>query len=217
MFLTNFAAVALNVALFACSVAPKGSQGQNQGRAPDKSRASLEAWLNRLPNVPKTEDEGRKIVAVDDDVARRVFPDVRFYGVYFYVNYPRPKTLPEGLRTHNLFLVRAGGEVERIGDLEALKACLGKKPLQARDEAHAREAASACVRVVEEFYQDGLYTFDVPEVKISRRGDELVATGEVRVKTRGTGKVSVNLTFKPSGDLNGMTIEGRVRPDVRRR
>jgi hypothetical protein len=217
VYLTNLAAVALNVALVACSVSPKGSQGQNQGRAPDKSRTVLEAWLDRLPNVPKTEDEGRKIIAVDDEVVRRVFPDVRFYGVYFYVNYPRPKTLPEGLRTHNLFLVRPGGEVERIGDLEALKAFFEKKPPQARDEAHAREAASACVRVAEEFYQDGLYTFDPPEVKISRRGEELVATAEVRVKTRGTGKVSVNLTFKPSGDLNGISIEGRVRPDVRRR
>ena len=99
MFLTNLAAVTLNVALLACCDSPKGNQGQDQASTPDKSRASLEAWLDRFPNVPKTEDEGRKIVAVDDDVVRRAFPDVRFYGVYFYVNYPRPKTLPEGLRT----------------------------------------------------------------------------------------------------------------------
>ena len=50
-----------------------------------------------------------------------------------------------------------------------------------------------------------------------RHGEELVATGEARVKTRGTGKVSVILNLKPSGELKSMTIEGRVRPDVRRR
>ena len=94
MFLTNLAAMTLNVALFACGVSAKGNQGQDQVSAPDKSLASLEAWLDRFPNIPKTEDEGRKIMAVDDEVVRRVFPEVRFYGVYFYVNYPRPKTLP---------------------------------------------------------------------------------------------------------------------------
>jgi len=217
LLLTNLATVVLNVALFACCVPGKGTDGQNKGGTPDKSRAALDAWLERFPNVPKTEGEGRTIVAVDDEAVHRIFPRERFYGVYFYVNYPRPKTLPAGLRTHNLIVVQPDGAVERVGDREALRALCEKKLAGARDEAQAREATAACVRLAEEFYQDGLYTFHAPEVKVMRQGDVLVASGEARVKSRGTGKVSVTLRFKPSGGLDGVTIEGAVRPDVRRR
>jgi hypothetical protein len=217
MALTELAVVALNLALVTLRAPQGGADGPGQGGTPDKSRAALDAWLDRFPNLPRTEDEGRKTVAVDDEAVRRVFPGERFYGVYFYVNYPRPKTLPEGLRTHNLILVQPGGAVERVGDREALKALFEKKLSRVRDEVQARETVAACVRVAEEFYQDGLYTFSDPEIKVTRRGDGLVATGEARVKARGSGKVSVTLAFKPSGELEGVEIDSRVRPDVRRR
>jgi hypothetical protein len=217
MLLSNLAAVVLNLVFFACGTPQKGAHEGDQGGAPDKSRAALDTWLGRFPNLPKTKEEGLTVVAVADEAVRRIFPQERFYGVYFYVDYPRPKTLPAGLRTHNLFLVQAGGAVERIGDREALKAILEKHLPRIREDAQAREAAAACVRVAEEFYQDGLYKFHDPEVKVTRRGDELVAMGEGRVKSRGTGTLSVTLTFKPSGELDRVAIEGRVRPDVRRR
>jgi hypothetical protein len=217
MLLTNLAAVVLNLVVFACGMPQKGAGEGDQGGAPDKSRAALDAWLRRFPNVPRTKEEGLTVVAVADEVVRRVFPHDRFYGVYFYVGQPHPKTLPAGLRTRNLIRVQDGGAVERIADREALKAIFEKHLPRSREEAQVREAAAACVRVAEEFFQDGLYQFHEPEAKVTRRGDDLVATGEARVKSRGTGTVSVTLTFKPSGEPGRVDIVGRVRPDVRLR
>jgi hypothetical protein len=217
MFLSNLAAAALNLALFACVNAPTAADGHDQPDNRDKSRAALDAWLERFPNVPKTKDEGLTVVAVDDEAVRRIFPRERFYGVYFYVGYPRPGKLPAELRTHNLIQVQADGAVERIGERESLSALFEKKIPPARDEAQARAATAACIRVAEEFYQDGLYKFHDSEVKVTRQTSDLVAVGRTAVKSRGTGTVSVTLMFKPSGEVHSVTIEGRVRPDARLR
>jgi hypothetical protein len=217
MTATSVTALALLVVSLGSVIPPFSADAQDEKRAEDKSRAALEAWLERFPNIPKTQKDGRTTVAVDHQSVHRVFPGERFYGVHFYVNYPHPRTLPAGLKVHNLIVVQSGGAVERIGDREALKAFFEKNLGRIRDEAQASEAAAACVRIAEEFYQDGLYEFHDPEVKVTRRGEDLVAVGEARVKARGSGKVSVTLTFKASGEVGSVGIEGRVRPDVRRR
>ncbi|MCA1685502.1 MAG: hypothetical protein LC745_05860 [Planctomycetia bacterium] len=217
MPLKTLAAVALLTALFTRCVPSEGAEGPGQGSTREKSRAALDAWLERTPDLPKTETEGRKLLPADDDVVRRVFPGQWFCGVHYYVDYPHPKPIRGAVRAHNLLHVRPDGVVERVGDVDALKALFKKYVPRARDEPQAKDAAAACLRVAEEFFQDGLYTFEAPEVDVTRHGDELVAKGQARVKSRGTGAISITLTFKPSGEVGEVETTGRVRPDVRRR
>jgi hypothetical protein len=219
MVVTRLIVLISQLLLFAFCLWPEGTNTQGQTSAPEKRRAALDAWLSRLPNLPKTKEEGRLTIFVGNEAVLRVFPDDQFYGVYFYVDYPRPQALPKELRTHNLFCVHSGGSVERIGDVEALKALFKQKLAHVSDEAKARDAAAACGRIAEEFYQDGLYTFFEPEVHVSRHGNDLISRAEIKVKARGRkdGKISVQLTFKPAGEPGDIEIQSSVRPDIRRR
>ena len=219
MVVTQLIALISHLLLFAFCLWPTGTNAQGQSSAPEKSRAALDAWLSRWPNLPKTREEGRLTVFVGDEAVLRVFPDEHFYGVFFYVDYPHPQALPNALRTHNLFCVHSDGSVLRIGDVEALKALFKQKLAHVSDEAKARDAALACGRIAEEFYQDGLYTFFEPEVHLRRADHDLIARAEIKVKTRGRkdGKISVHLTFNPAGEPGNIEIQSSVRPDTRRR
>jgi len=201
---------------------PATAEGCNPdpGPGPDAtSRAMVEAWLRELmgdeaPPAPP------KIVPVESDALRRVFPKDRFYAVRF-MRYPRAFKPPRPLRMENLVRVRPGGKVFRVPSLNDLKRELSAA-LKGVDEARARDAVLAAIRLAEEFFQDGGYTFSVPEsrVAVTRQSGVLIATAEARVVKGGEGAIAVTLRIDPSGEvtLEAGEVEGQnVRPDVRLR
>jgi len=219
-------AAALGFALVALSAvqAGQGDPDPKDGAADDKSRAAVDAWLRRIMTSDGATDVqpvpvAPKVVPIDEAV-RRVFPEDRFYSVRF-LRYPRAVMPPRPLALENLVCVRPDGSVDWIKDLDALKRYLGDKLPPVRDEAPARAAVLAYLRLAEEFYQDGHYTFTVPEdaISVSRQGDQLVASGKAVVTKGGKGEVTVTLPFDTSGKLkvDEVKIVGRVRPDVRLR
>jgi hypothetical protein len=214
MLLTKIAAVNAGLLLAALAVAQAGQDGTDPPAGADKGRQAVEAWLKDLNNgqplpVPPT------IAAADDDAVRTLFPDGRFYTVRF-MRFPRAVIPPNRLKLENLVRVRPDGSVDRIESLDALKKLCEAKLADVRDEGKARVALLACLRLAEEFYQDGYYTFTVPErsVSVVRRDNHWVASGKAEVTKGGKGEITVTVT---TGTPSTVTIGGKVRPDVRDR
>ena len=106
---------------------------------------------------------------------------------------------------------------DAIGEsLDALKKLIEKKLADVRSEDQARATLLACIRLAQEFYQDGFYTFTVPKdsVSVLVRDSRLVASGKAVVTKGGKGEITVTLM---AGSPPKVAIEGKVRPDVRLR
>ena len=213
LLLTAGAASVLAVLGIACSHASPNSIAAVEAPHIDRSRAALDAWLARIPGA-----ETGKISRIDDDAVRAVFLNRRFYVIRF-MRFPRAQQVPRPLKLENLVAVRPDGSVELHTDLEALKKFLKAELPPVRDAANGRNAAIASLRLAEEYYQDGFYTFDNPEgsVSVIRQGAYLVGQARSVVTRGGTGQTTVKLTFDPPGKVELIEIEGKVRPDVRTR
>jgi hypothetical protein len=185
----------------------------------DKSRAAVEAWLNRIMEhepvkiVPKVEP-------VECEAIGRAFPALHFYGVRF-PRYPRAIKPPRTLRLENVVCVRPDETLEPVVDFDSLKGFLAKNLPAVNTEERAREALLASLRLAEECKQDGHYRFTVPEGSISvvRKGERLIASGKTTVSAGGRGEVSATLRFGRDGHVKAdeIQIEARIRPDVRPR
>ena len=215
MLFIKIAAVTLGLALIVHGATQAGPESTDPraGSADDKSRDAVDAWLKTLTK-DKPLPVPPKIAGVDDAV-HRFFPDERFYTIQF-MRYPRAVKPPAPLKLENLVQVNPDGAVHRIENLDALKKLFEKKLAQVNDQSEARVALLALVRLAEEFYQDGYYTFTVPEQSVSvvRHDNHWVASGKAVVSKGGQGEITVTLTI---GAAAKIAIEGKVRPDVRLR
>ncbi len=212
MLHVNVATVTLALALVSAALGDNGS-APGKGPKTNASRAALDAWLDRIPGA-----KAGTVAPVDDAAIGSILPREHFYSVRF-MRYPRAQLAPRPLRLNNLIQVKSDGSVERIEDLAALTRLLADKLPPILDETHAREAVLACLRLVEEFHQDGQYTFGVPEdsVTVARQRDRLVASGRAVVTKGGKGEITTTLTFDASGKVVAVEPGGQVRPDVRLR
>jgi hypothetical protein len=178
-----------------------------------KGRAAVQAWLKDLANGKPLPDPP-KIAAVDETLSN-VFPDDRFYTVRF-IRYPRAVKPPTPLKLENLVSVSQDGSVQRIESLDALKKLFEKKAAEVQTEDQARAVLRACLRLAEEFYQDGYYVFDTPEQSISvvHSDANWTVSGKAAVTQGGKGEIKVSMTTGAPGNV---AIEGKVRPDSRNR
>lgn len=202
-------AVALALAFGSAALGDDGSMPPQ----PNPSRAAVDAWLGGIPGA-----KAGTVAPVDAATIRSLLPGEHFYSVRF-MRYPRAQLAPRPLGLENLIRVKPDGSVERIESLAALGSLLTVRLAPIFDEAHARDAVRACLRLAEEFHQDGKYTFEVAEdsVEVARQGDRLVASGKASVTRGGKGEITVALTFDGSGKVVAVEPGGQVRPDVRLR
>jgi hypothetical protein len=179
----------------------------------DKSREAVYAWLKDLTKGKSGLGEP-KIALVDGSV-RDMFPHDRFYSIRF-MRYPRAVKPPAPLKLENLIRVRSNGLVEQIGTLDALKNLVKTQLGEIRGDEQARAAVMACLRLAEEFFQDGSYVFSIPvqSVSVVRRDGHFAIKGKAVVTKGGHGEITVSLT---TGDGGEVSIEGKVRPNVRLR
>jgi hypothetical protein len=82
------------------------------------------------------------------------------------------------------------------------------------EEDEARIAASAWLRLVQEFMQDGYYKFSIPanELKVGPGKTGLVASGKAVVKPENgnKGEIRATLRFGMTGELEGVDDEKDV-------
>src|SRR5260221_5231326 len=136
-----------SLALIFAAVALSGLSGSlaHGDALDDKSREILSSWLNNvMQSAPIKEIKPQKVIPIENDDVKSVFPDDRFYGVYF-ASWPRPVPLPKELSHEMVARVRHGELVEPIrGDPrpEGLRSFLS----QAFSDIHDDNPASAAVR-----------------------------------------------------------------------
>jgi len=185
-----------------------------EGTESDRSRAVLDAWLARIPGA----DTG-KVLPVDDAVVQRVFPSRRFYVVRF-MRYPRAEVPPPPLDLENLISVGPDRIIQNLENLYALKHFLRSELPPERDKTGARDAIGVCLRLAQEYFQDGFYTFVTPDdsVSVVSEAGRLVLAGKSVVVSGGSGQVNCKLMFRlPSGSVESVSLNGKVRADVRNR
>ena len=179
-----------------------------------KSQEQVQAWVKSL-SKEKSAQAPLKIEAIEDEALHKVFPHDDFLFVR-YMRYPRAVRPPEPLKLENLVQVDSEQHISVIASQEALIELITMKLVDVKTEEQARDLLLSTIRLAEEFYQDGYYTFEIPKQSESVvvRDGEIVASGKARVIKGGTGEVSVKLTTSPSAKV---TIEGKVRANARMR
>src|SRR5438876_68025 len=97
--------------------------------------------------------EGGQVIPVADDAASRAFRGYSFYVVRFR-QYPIPQMPPASLTSNNLFVVKPDGSVGHLLDRAALEQFFRETLAPITTKSVARDAATAWLRLTEEFHQD---------------------------------------------------------------
>jgi hypothetical protein len=163
--------------------------------------------------------ERGQIIPVTDEAAARAFPAHSFYVLRFR-QYPIAQTPPTKLTANNLFVVKPDGSVEHLPDAAALESFYRATLAPIRTESEARDAATAWLRLTQEFHQDGFFEFSIPRnsVRVASTGTRgLQVTGKVAVNPQGgnAGEIVVALTFDQTGRLVKVSETAKVKKGVR--
>jgi hypothetical protein len=198
--------------LFAVAVLTGCSIGAAGGAAADKDRQMLDAWLDNVLESSPVKVRPQRVVPIDDENVRKMFPGGRFYDISF-ATWPVAQRLPKQLSHEMLARVVDQSSVEPIRDEETLKTFLAQALTDIRDESAAAAAAQASLRLAQAVATAGSYAFDKPDVSVVRRGDNIVATARAAVQEPARGEVGISLEFAADGKVkpDGITIDDRSR------
>jgi hypothetical protein len=171
--------------------------------ADDKAQKLVEEYLAKLkaPNPA--------VKPITDDAVTGSLPDVSCFAVMFR-QYPVAIAPPEPLRSSNVLAVK-DGKVEPITDTAALEKFLKANLKPVKDEAGAKAAAVAWLRLALELQQDGFFGFSAPDVSAEK---DKTATGKVKVEKGGMGEITAALTFE-DGKLAKVEAKSSVKAGVR--
>jgi hypothetical protein len=178
----------------------------------DKSLEMLQSWLDNVMQSSPVKIKPQKVIPIEDAMLQQVFPDDRFYGVYF-ATWPVAPRLPKELAHETVVRVRHGESVEPIRGEEALRTFLTQALADIRDEDKARAAVLASLRLAEAASKAGSYPFEKPEVSVVRQGTTIVATAQAAVNELSLGEVAIRVEFSADGKIkpDGVQIADRTR------
>jgi len=164
-----------------------------------------------------------KATHIDDPAIEALLGERLFYAV-IQRQYPVARIEgPGGLGVHNVFVLDAAGEVSRLKDLDALEAFFREHLALVKSEATAKQAVRAWLLLAEQFSQDGMFQFEIPDDGITaltpRPESEyaLYAAGKAVVKAGmgNRGQVAAELTFDAAGKLKTVKTEANVQAGMR--
>ncbi|HEV8438837.1 MAG TPA: hypothetical protein VGT40_12135 [Methylomirabilota bacterium] len=149
--------------------------------------------------------ERGQVLPISEDALAGALPGLRFYVLRFR-QYPVAIEPPNRLEASNLFVVKLNGVVEHIRNAQALEGLFRATLAPVTADAQARVAAKAWLRLVEEFHQDGLFQFSVPDDALLIVADGVGGrrvTGKAVVTPQGgnKGEITASLTFDKAGRL----------------
>jgi hypothetical protein len=178
----------------------------------DKSAQMLQSWLDKVMESAPVKIKPQKVIAIEDDALQQLFPDDRFYGVYF-ATWPVAPRLPKELAHETLVLVHRAESIDPIRGQDGLKSFLAQALADIRDESRAAAAATASLRLAEAVSKAGTYPFGTPEVTVARQAANIVATAQAAATEYDLGEITVRLEFGPDGKAkpDAIQIEDRTR------
>jgi hypothetical protein len=156
---------------------------------------------------------GYHLVPVKDPAVTNVIGDeliaVRF--MHWPLSFPAPKPL----KGNALFTQSSGGTLIALTDTYALESFFRQKLAPVKGESAAKDALRAWLKLSEEFFQDGYYSFALAEnsFKVFFASNGLSVVGEDPVKPGhgDRGALTGNLVFDSSGKL----LHGRTKSTLR--
>jgi hypothetical protein len=177
----------------------------------DKSAQMLQSWLDKVMESVSVKVKPQKIVAIEDDAVQKLFPDDRFFGVYF-ATWPVAPRLPKELAHETLVRVRRE-TIEPIRGEDGLRIFLAQALTDIRDDDKARAAASASLRLAEAISKAGASPFGKAEVSVARQGASIVATARASASESVLGEVAIRIEFGADGKAkaDAIQIDDRTR------
>jgi hypothetical protein len=180
--------------------------------ADDKGLEMLGSWLDKLLDGMPVKIKPQKVIPIADENLQKVFPDDRFYGVYF-ATWPVAPRLPKELSYETLMRLPVGAPIEAIRDQDALRSFLARALAGIQDDGRARAAVLASLRLAEAVSKAGAYSFEKPDLSVVREGKSTVATARAAVQEPGGGEISIRLEFDADGKTkpDSISIDDRTR------
>jgi hypothetical protein len=162
---------------------------------------------------------GAHVEAITDKALNSAFPAYTFVVVRFRM-WPVAVQPPKELKSQNLFAISKPDSMHQLSSPRDLERFFHEQ-LKGKDEARARTALLAYLRLAQELVQDGFYTFQPPSVEKSGVDpDDRIVEGDVQVKPeRGNkGFLRAKLIFdKETGNLKKAVQENKVARGIRPR
>ena len=161
-----------------------------------------------------------EVSAVPDQSVATAFPNHHFYVLRFR-QYPRAVQPPAPLHVNNLFAVKPDSSVEQIGDIQGLEGFFRGALAPVTTAGQAKVAATAWLRLAEEFHQDGFFQFSIPDDSLQTASEpdgRLKITGKAIVTQQGggAGEIVGSLIFDKAGNLvkasEVATLKKGIRP-----
>jgi hypothetical protein len=177
-----------------------------------KSRAVLDGWLGSKLNSSAIHLEP-KVVPIDVQIIRQVFPKDDFYGIYM-PRWPRAITPPEGLSFETIVVLRNGESVEAIRGNDGLRTFLAKTLVGVTIETRARAVVEASLILVAFGSPNGPYDLKAPLVSAVPKEKGIVATAQAEVRELDRGNVKITIEFNAAGGTtyDAIIIENSTRP-----
>jgi hypothetical protein len=160
----------------------------------------LDSWLRGRLESGRIKIEP-KVVPIEIQAVREIFPDDDFYGVYF-PRWPRAIPPPEGLSFETIVCLRKHNSVEVIRGTDELRMFLAEALTGVTDETKARVIVQASLILAAFSSQNGPYELKEPQVSIVRESKGMTATAEAAVNEPARGDIKVTIEFNAAGSTN---------------
>jgi hypothetical protein len=165
----------------------------------------------------RSAQQAAQVRAIDDPAVYRALAGCLCYAVIFR-QYPVARLAPEPLKSGNVFVVKQD-KVEPISDAKALEKFFTDNLRPVKDDAAARDAVEAWLRLSQELHQDGFFQFTIPdkELAVSKEKDGQQASGKAVVEPKGgnSGEIKATLTFDADGKLARADETAKLKAGVR--
>jgi hypothetical protein len=180
----------------------------------EKWIVTLEGWQRKGYGNPFAPP----IVRIDDERIARVLPTYLFYAVHVQ-EWPVAQGMPPPLTGRDLFAIGPDQKLAHLPNPRALEALFKRtiawppiavdKQLLEKNKARSRDVVYAWLRLSQEFSQDGMFQFSIPEdsirVDLIRGGYASSGRAVVLPRAGNLGEISAILVFDGRGTIDSVS------------
>lgn len=184
------------------------SPGQGNDKAKVDGRDLVRKHIDTLPNGKGAGE----VLLQNAPAVTKAFPDYQIVLVRFRV-FPVARIMPKGLRASNIFAVNKEGNIEHLKDVKTLEKFFRAHQAPVKNDTDAKAILHAWLSLTPEFYQDGMFKFEVLDKEF--KYEDSKATGRVTVMQGGNGQINVVLLLDKEGKLAKAEEKAAIRPGPR--
>lgn len=171
-----------------------------------RAEKAVKDYLDKLGGA------GAVVQYVKDETVESACSHDYLFAVLFR-RFPVARMPPKGLKSSNLLAVDEDGKVTALTDSKELEKFCRDHLAPAKGEEARKTAIRCWLRLSQQYYQDGFYTFALMDDTI--KADDKSAGGTVVAMKGGSGTLTARLTFDDDGKLSKVSEEAKLRPGPR--